>query len=191
MYYDITQTTNLQPTKNCKASNSTNTYLVCAKLVQNKKALEDARATIRVAPERRQDYTRAARLFLNCSRIDASMTMVSMALDKLGEENTERRETLLSLQADIRNAQKQIESRRSDHFRKLPVEIFGEIVRMVIQHDPNLLLPLSHVSRVQTFPIKEQALKYICIQVKPRDSESSAVPPLDPGKIVFVRSKRN
>ena len=121
----------------------------------------------------------------------AAIVMVSTALDNLGEENTEWRETLLSLQADIRNAQKQIESRRSDHFRKLPVEIFGEIARMVIQHDPNLLLPLSHVSKLQTCPIKERALKYICIQVKPRDSESSAVPPLDPGKIAFVRSKRN
>ena len=156
--YDIAQTTNLQPTQKSKAlkfcSNSTNTYLVYdsraavfAKLGQNKKALEDARATIRVAPERWQGYARAARLFLKCGKIDASMTMVSMALDRLGEENTERRETLLSLQADIRNAQKQTECRRSDHFRKLPVEIFGEIARMVIQQDPNLLLPLSHVSK--------------------------------------------
>ena len=52
------------------------------------------------------------------------MTMVSMALDRLGEENTERRQTLLSLQADIRNAQKRTDSRRSDQFRKFPVEIF-------------------------------------------------------------------
>ena len=53
--------TNLQTTKNYKAllcSNSTNIYLVYdsrsavfAKLGQNKRALEDARAIIRVAPE--------------------------------------------------------------------------------------------------------------------------------------------
>ena len=37
-------------------------------------------------------------------RINASMTMMSMALDRLGEKNTVRRETLLSLQADSQNA---------------------------------------------------------------------------------------
>ena len=147
----------------------------CAKLGQNKKALEDARATIRVAPERWQGYARAARLFLNCGRIDASMTMVSMALDKLGEENTERRETLLSLQADIRKAQKRIESRRSDRFRKLPVEIFGEIAIMVIQQDPNLLLPLSHVSkRWRHVVLNHSALWSVLVLSRRRPKEKAA-----------------
>jgi hypothetical protein len=54
--------------------------------------------------------------------------MISMALDRLGEENTERSESFLSLQADIHNAQKWTESRLSDQFRKLPVEIFGHTI---------------------------------------------------------------
>ena len=149
--YELT-TTKIYKALHC--SNSTDIYLVYdsraavfAKLGQNRKALKDARATIRVAPERWHGYARAARLFLKCNRIDASMTMVSMALDRLDEENTERRETLLTLQADIQDAQKQAESRRSDQFRKVPIEIFGVIARMVIQQDPTLLLSLSHVSK--------------------------------------------
>ena len=145
-------------------SNLTNIYLVYdsraavyAKLGQNKNALEDARATIRVAPERWQGYARAARLFLKCNKIDASMTMVTMALDRLSEGNTERRESLLSLQTDIRNAQKQLDQRRPDQLRKLPVEIFGEIARIVIEQDPTLLLPLSHVSRQWRYVVRNHS----------------------------------
>ena len=182
--FDIAQATNLQRTKNYKAllcSNPTNTYLVYdsraavfAKLGQNYKALEDARATIRVAPERWQGYARAARLFLKCNRIDASMTMVSMALDRLGEENTERRETLLSLQADIRNAQKQTESRRSDQFRKLPVEIFGEIAGMVVQQDPTLLLPLSHVSKQWRYVVRNHSALWSVLVLSRRRPKEKA-----------------
>jgi F-box/TPR repeat protein Pof3 len=164
MTFQVIQITNLQNYKALLCSNSTNTYLVYdsraavfAKLGQNKRALEDARATIRVAPERWQGYARAARLFLKCNRIDASKIMVCMALDKLGEENTERRETLLSLQADICNALKRTESRRSDQFRKLPVEIFGVIAGMVVQQDPALLLPLSHVSRQWRYVVRNHS----------------------------------
>ena len=164
-------------------SNSSNSYLVYdsrsavfAKLGQNKNALEDARATIRVAPERWQGYARAARLFLKCNKIDASMTMVAMALDRLSEENTERRESLLSLQTDIRNAQKQTDHRRSDQFRKLPVEIFGEIARTVIQEEPTSLLPLSHVSRQWRYVIRNHsALWSVLVLGRRRPKEKAAL----------------
>ena len=182
--YDITRITNLQSAKNYKAllcSNSTNIYLVydsraavLAKLGQNKRALEDAKATIRVAPERWQGYARAARLFLKCNKIDASMTMISMALDKLGDENKERRQTLLSLQADIRNAQKRTEFHRSDQFRKIPVEIFGLIAGMVIQRDPNLLLPLSHVSKQWRYVVRNNSALWSVLVLSRRRPKEKA-----------------
>ena len=162
-------------------SNSVNTYLVYdsraavfAKLGQNKRALEDARATIRVAPERWHGYARAARLFLKCNKIDASMTMVSMALDRLGEEQTKRRETLLSLQADIRNAQKRTGSHRSDQFKKLPVEIFGLIAEMVVQQDPTLLLPLSHVSRQWRYVVRNHSALWSVLVLSRRRPKEKA-----------------
>ena len=162
-------------------SNSVNTYLVYdsraavfAKLGQNKRALEDARATIRVAPERWHGYARAARLFLKCNKIDASMTMVSMALDRLGEEQTKRRETLLSLQADIRNAQKRTGSRRSDQFKKLPVEIFGLIAEMVVQQDSTLLLPLSHVSRQWRYVVRNHSALWSVLVLSRRRPKEKA-----------------
>ena len=85
------------------------------------------------------------------------MSMVTMALDRLGEENTERRESLLSLQTDIGNARKQTDHHRSDQFRKLPVELFGEIAEIVIQQDPAFLLPLSHVSRQWRYVIRNNS----------------------------------
>ena len=100
--------------------------------------------------------------------------MVSMALDRLGEESTERRETLLSLQADIRNAQKQTESRRSDQFRKLPVEIFGEIAGMVIQQDPTLLLPLSHVSKQWRYVVRNHSALWSVLVLSRRRPKEKA-----------------
>ena len=162
-------------------SNSTNSYLVYdsraalfAKLGQNKSALEDARATIRVAPHRWQGYARAARLFLKCNKIDASLTMVTMALDRLGEENTERRESLLSLQAEIHNAQKQTSSRRFDQFTKLPVEIFGEIAAMVIQQDSTLLLPLSHVSKQWRYVVRNHSALWSVLVLSRRRPKEKA-----------------
>ncbi|KAF8798998.1 hypothetical protein BYT27DRAFT_7228242 [Phlegmacium glaucopus] len=163
-------------------SNATNSYLVydsraavLAKLGQNKNALEDARATIRVAPERWQGYARAARLFLKCDKVDASMTMVTMALDRLGEENIKRRKSLLSLQKDIRNAQKQIERRRSDQLRKLPVEIFGEIARLLIQDDPTSLLPLSHVSKQWRYVIRNHSTLWSVLILSHRHPKEKAI----------------
>jgi F-box/TPR repeat protein Pof3 len=163
-------------------SNSTNAYLVYdsraavfAKLGQNKSALEDARATIRVAPERWQGYARAARLFLKCNKIDASIAMVTMALDRLSEGNTERRESLLSLQADIINAQKQTVSRRSDQFRKLPVEIFGEIAAIVVRQDSTLLLPLSHVSKQWRYVVRNHNALWSVLVLSRRRPKEKAI----------------
>jgi len=100
--------------------------------------------------------------------------MVTMALDRLSEENTERRESLLSLQSDIRNAQKQADHRRSDQFRKLPVEIFGEIARAVIQEDPTLLLPLSHVSRQWRYVIRNHSALWSVLVLSRRHPKEKA-----------------
>ena len=97
-----------------------------------------------------------------------------MALDRLGEENTERRQTLLSLQADIRNAQKRTDSRRSDQFRKFPVEIFGVIAGMVIQQDSILLLPLSHISKQWRYVVRNHSALWSVLVLSRRRPKEKA-----------------
>jgi F-box/TPR repeat protein Pof3 len=101
--------------------------------------------------------------------------MVTMALDRLSEGNTERRESLLSLQADIINAQKQTVSRRSDQFRKLPVEIFGEIAAIVVRQDSTLLLPLSHVSKQWRYVVRNHNALWSVLVLSRRRPKEKAI----------------
>ena len=56
------------------------------------------------------------------------MTVMSMALDRLGEKNTERRETLLSLQADSQNA---VETEQFAMPRLSSLEVIGVAPRPI------------------------------------------------------------
>lgn len=120
------------------------------KLGQTKEALKDAKKTIEVAPERWQGYARAAQLFLDLKKIDASVTMVKMALKKMTEKETNRRAFLLSLEAKALKAQADADRHRrrfSDHLGNLPVELFGEIARLVIKSNHAAVITLSQVSK--------------------------------------------
>jgi hypothetical protein len=76
--------------------------------------------------------------------------MVSLAMGKLKAEDTQRRTSLLSLEADVRKAQDDMAKHRqrfTDHMGKLPIELFGEIVRLLVQKDHTASIPLSQVSK--------------------------------------------
>jgi len=123
---------------------------VLMKLGKTKEALQDAKRTIDLAPEGWQGYARAARLFFITRRYDASLKMVSMAMGKLRAEDTQRRTSLLSLEADVRKAQDDQEMHRrrfTDHMGKLPIELFGEIARLLVEKDHTISIPLSQVSK--------------------------------------------
>ena len=120
------------------------------KLGKTKAALLDAKKTIDLAPERWQGYARAARLFFVMRKYDASLKMVSLAMGKLKEEDTQRRISLVSLEADVRKAQDDLAKHRqrfTDHMGKLPIELFGEIVRLLAEKDHTASIPLSQVSK--------------------------------------------
>ncbi|KAF8170953.1 hypothetical protein BJ912DRAFT_131807 [Pholiota molesta] len=123
---------------------------VYAKLGETKKALKDAKKTIEVAPDQWQGYSRAAQLFLTVNKPEASLTMVKLGLSKLKEEHIERRASLLSLEAKALEAQEDAERRRRkriDHMGNLPVELFGEIARMVVEDKHTSVIGLSQVSK--------------------------------------------
>lgn len=132
------------PNKYLILDTRSSTYL---KLGETKKALRDAKKTIEVAPERWQGYARAARVFFQIKKFDASLTMVDMALAKLKEEDAKRRESLVSLKVEVEAAQRVFEAGFVDHMGKLPIEIFSEIANMVIAEDQTSLIVLSHVSK--------------------------------------------
>ncbi|KAF8158087.1 hypothetical protein B0H34DRAFT_707467 [Crassisporium funariophilum] len=118
------------------------------KLGMFKKALADAKNTIDVAPERWQGYARAARVFHQLNKLDASLTMVQMAVARLKDGETGRRDSLLLLEAEIRQALMDTEAHRrrsTNQFLKLPVEIFSEIAKLSALQDPKTLISLLHV----------------------------------------------
>ena len=120
------------------------------KLGQYRDALKDAKKTIDTAPERWQGYARAAHVFLQLNKVDSAQTMVTMALERLKVTETERRASLLSLQAEIQSLRKFLDMQRKqfmDHISQLPIEVFGEIVRIVVEEDHTALIPLLHVCK--------------------------------------------
>ena len=123
---------------------------VLMKLGKTKAALQDAKRTIDLVPERWQGYARAARLFLVTQRYDASLKMISLAMGKLKGEDTQRRTSLLSLEAEVRKAQGDLAKHRQlsmDHMKKIPIELFGEIARLLVEKDHTASIPLSQVSK--------------------------------------------
>jgi F-box/TPR repeat protein Pof3 len=76
--------------------------------------------------------------------------MITMAIDRLKETETERRACLLSLQAEIQSLRNALDIRRkqfTDHISQLPIEVFGEIARIVVEADHTALIPLLHVCK--------------------------------------------
>ena len=120
---------------------------VLMKLGKTKAALQDAKRTIDLVPERWQGYARAARLFLVTRRYDASLKMISLAMGKLKGEDTQRRTSLLSLEAEVRKALAKHRQLFMDHMEKLPIELFGEIARLLVEKDHTASILLSQVSK--------------------------------------------
>ncbi|KDR82922.1 hypothetical protein GALMADRAFT_263374 [Galerina marginata CBS 339.88] len=134
---------------------------VYLKIGDLKSALKDAKHTIDLAPDRWQGHARAARVFFRMKKFDRSRIMVKMAMDRLKDEETERRASLLSLKAEVDNAEAQVEAegrqvkrdlerrRRlfADHMGSLPIEIFGEIGKLLARDNHSASIILSQVSK--------------------------------------------
>ncbi|KAH6911392.1 hypothetical protein BKA70DRAFT_1423144 [Coprinopsis sp. MPI-PUGE-AT-0042] len=117
-----------------------------AKLGKHRDALKDVRKTIELAPEQWQGYLRAARLFHHLRKHSNAMVMVDIALDKCPESLPKRSE-IEALKIKIRTAQVEHIRRTQNHSAILPIELFTEIVHMLIDDDPASLLQVSHVCR--------------------------------------------
>lgn len=116
------------------------------KLGKHRDALKDVRKTIELAPEQWQGYLRAARLFHHLRKHSNAMVMVDMALDKC-PESLPRRSEIEALKIKIRTAQVEHIRRTQNHSAILPIELFTEIVHILIDDDPTSLLQVSHVCR--------------------------------------------
>ncbi|KAG6868975.1 hypothetical protein C0993_006497 [Termitomyces sp. T159_Od127] len=118
------------------------------KLGMHKEALRDARAVIKLAPDQWQGYARAARLFLLASKFDASLSMADMALSRIKQSNTKRREEISRLKDDILRAQcaeAKLQRSMRNQFEKLPVELLGEVFRYALSDDPGTLIRVLRV----------------------------------------------
>ncbi|RDB18023.1 F-box/TPR repeat protein pof3 [Hypsizygus marmoreus] len=123
---------------------------VYEKLGKPKEALRDAKAVIKLAQDQWQGYARAARLFLLARKLDASLTMVNMALDRIGPSNTIRHVELSKLRDEVTVAQRALEQAKrasQNHSVVLPVELLVEVLHMVIQDTPAELVTVLHVCR--------------------------------------------
>jgi len=76
--------------------------------------------------------------------------MVNMALERIRADDTKRHVELSKLKEDVLEAQGNIGEQRRRvqyHFGKLPIEIFTEILRLLVTEDQARLLILLHVSQ--------------------------------------------
>ena len=120
---------------------------VYSRLGQYRKSLNDAKKTIQIAPERWQGYTRAECVFLQLNLVEPAQMM---ALERSNETETERRASIVSLQEEIQNLQNALDVRRkrfTDHISQLPIEVFGEIAKILVEDDHTALTPLLHVCK--------------------------------------------
>ncbi|TFY68392.1 hypothetical protein EVG20_g3565 [Dentipellis fragilis] len=123
-----------------------------------KDALLDSKKVIDLAADRWQGYARAARLFLLLKKYQSAAQMTSLALERIpdGEQNNARRESLVQLENNIRQAQAQaailMQQRQADNrvlvdpVGNLPVELISHIF-LLANDSPVTPLYLSHVSR--------------------------------------------
>ncbi|GLB38382.1 putative CSL zinc finger [Lyophyllum shimeji] len=123
---------------------------VYEKLEMQKEALRDAKMVIKLAQDQWQGYARSARLFFLARRYDAALKMANMALERVKPTNTTRRAEILRLKNQIleaRRAEEQRTKAAQNQIEKLPVELLGEIFRMVISSDVAELIGILRVCR--------------------------------------------
>ncbi|KAG1829076.1 hypothetical protein EV424DRAFT_1317288 [Suillus variegatus] len=124
------------------------------KLGNNKAALLDAKKVVDTAPDRWQGYARSARLFHALNKDEAAIKMIDLALERIKSDDTQRHQELNALKSQATNALKAADERRrariaktAYHIGKLPVEIFAEILGLVVATDHAQILKLSHVCK--------------------------------------------
>ncbi|KAA1469888.1 hypothetical protein DENSPDRAFT_773822 [Dentipellis sp. KUC8613] len=125
---------------------------------RHKDALLDSKKVIDLASDRWQGYARAARLFFLLKKYQSAAQMASMALERVpdGEQNSARRESLVQLENNIRQAQAQAailkQQRQADNkvlvdpIGNLPVELISHIF-LFANNSPVTAIHISHVSR--------------------------------------------
>ncbi|TFK40847.1 hypothetical protein BDQ12DRAFT_734033 [Crucibulum laeve] len=121
---------------------------VYEKLNRGKDALRDAKKTIDLAPDRWQGYSRSARIFLKARKFDACVKMADMSLQRIKPDNVKRREEMEGLKEEAGKAMRAAEEqkrRMQNHMAKLPVEIFMEVFRILVEEDSRALIQLLHV----------------------------------------------
>ncbi|TDL23292.1 hypothetical protein BD410DRAFT_787629 [Rickenella mellea] len=135
---------------------------VLEKLGRNGEALKDAKRVIDLTPTSWQGYARSSRIFLKIGKLDASLKMVDLALERVKESDQKRRDEFQLLKRQILDAQQALRKRKSQrayHFGNLPIEIASTIFHLVVGDDPCRAVILSHVCRNwRTTTLKTPAL---------------------------------
>ncbi|KAG1802697.1 uncharacterized protein HD556DRAFT_707046 [Suillus plorans] len=124
------------------------------KLGNNKAALLDAKKVVDTAPDRWQGYARSARLFHALNKDEVAIKMIDLALERIKSDDAQRHQELNALKSQATNALKAADERRrariaktAYYIGKLPVEIFAEILGLVVATDHAQILKLSHVCK--------------------------------------------
>jgi F-box/TPR repeat protein Pof3 len=124
------------------------------KLGNNKAALIDAKKVVDTAPDRWQGYARSARLFHALNKDEAAIKMIDLALERIKPDDAQRLQELNTLKSQATDALTAADERRrariaktAYHIGKLPVEIFAEILGIVVAADHAHILKLSHVCK--------------------------------------------
>ncbi|KAJ3995705.1 hypothetical protein F5050DRAFT_253382 [Lentinula boryana] len=106
-----------------------------------REALLDVKEAIRLAPNRWQCYSRAARLFLLIRKFDEASKMVDLALQKVKPSDDKNRTTLVALQSQVLESRKRL----SCHVGMLPNELLSSIFIYLVEEDPVLIIKVSRV----------------------------------------------
>ncbi|KAJ3894273.1 hypothetical protein GG344DRAFT_41332 [Lentinula edodes] len=113
------------------------------KTLRLREALLDVKEAIRLAPNRWQCYSRAARLFLLIRKFEEASKMVDIALQKIDPSDDKNRATLVALQSQVIESRKRL----SCHVGMLPVELLSSIFQCMVEEEPVLVIKISRVCR--------------------------------------------
>ncbi|GAV99898.1 f-box domain protein [Lentinula edodes] len=113
------------------------------KTLRLREALLDVKEAIRLAPNRWQCYSRAARLFLLIRKFEEASKMVDIALQKIDPSDDKNRATLVALQSQVIESRKRL----SCHVGMLPVELLSSIFQYMVEEEPVLVIKISRVCR--------------------------------------------
>ncbi|KAE9392809.1 hypothetical protein BT96DRAFT_924470 [Gymnopus androsaceus JB14] len=112
---------------------------VYEKTLRLREALLDVKEAIRLAPNRWQCYSRAARLFLLIRKFDEASKMVELALQKINPTDDKNRTTLIALQSQVFESRKRL----CCHVGMLPTELLSTIFGYMVEEDAVLVILIS------------------------------------------------